>query len=42
VNDSAACAEELAGLLRRHQLRSHVNVIPWNPVDESGEGRAAA
>ena len=32
-----APAEELAGLLRRHDLRSHVNLIPWNPVDESGE-----
>ena len=29
-------AEELATLLRRHDLRSHVNLIPWNPVDESG------
>jgi hypothetical protein len=28
-------AEELASLLRRHDLMSHVNVIPWNPVDES-------
>ncbi|KAI3431690.1 hypothetical protein D9Q98_004736 [Chlorella vulgaris] len=35
VNDSAAHAEELAALLRRHDLRSHVNAIPWNPVDES-------
>lgn len=39
VNDSAAHAEELAALLRRHDLRSHVNAIPWNPVDESGEGQ---
>lgn len=37
VNDGAAHAQELGALLRRHDLRSHVNVIPWNPVDESGE-----
>lgn len=36
VNDSAANAQQLGALLRRHDLRSHVNVIPWNPVDESG------
>ncbi|KAL4440001.1 hypothetical protein ABPG75_003002 [Micractinium tetrahymenae] len=35
VNDSLAHAHELGALLRRHDLRSHVNVIPWNPVDES-------
>lgn len=28
-------ARELATLLRAHRLASHVNVIPWNPVDES-------
>lgn len=22
-------------LLRQHRLMSHVNLIPWNPVDES-------
>ena len=36
VNDGAAQAEELAALLRKYDLRSHVNLIPWNPVDESG------
>jgi 23S rRNA (adenine2503-C2)-methyltransferase len=36
VNDAAEQAEELAALLRRHGgMRSHVNLIPWNPVDES-------
>ena len=36
VNDSVACAEELAQLLKRYgSMKSHVNVIPWNPVDES-------
>ncbi|GAB4823741.1 hypothetical protein N2152v2_010787 [Parachlorella kessleri] len=37
VNDSPQHAEQLAALLRRHDadMRSHVNVIPWNPVDES-------
>ena len=28
-------AEELAVLLRRYDLRNHVNVIPWNPVADS-------
>ncbi len=28
-------AEELASLLKSHDLASHVNLIPWNPVDES-------
>ncbi|EFN52752.1 hypothetical protein CHLNCDRAFT_36696 [Chlorella variabilis] len=35
VNDGVGQAEELAALLRRHDLRSHVNLIPWNPVDDS-------
>lgn len=36
VNDGVAQAEELAAVLWRHgSMRSHVNVIPWNPVDES-------
>jgi len=36
INDGEAQAEELAGLLRWHgSMKSHVNVIPWNPVDES-------
>ncbi|GFH28344.1 radical_SAM domain-containing protein, partial [Haematococcus lacustris] len=28
-------ARELAELLRSYDLFSHVNVIPWNPVDDS-------
>lgn len=39
VNDSPALAEDLAVLLKRHDLRSHVNLIPWNPVDDSGYKR---
>ncbi|PSC68805.1 ribosomal RNA large subunit methyltransferase N [Micractinium conductrix] len=35
VNDQTQHAVELAALLKRHDLRSHVNLIPWNPVDES-------
>jgi len=35
VNDGDEHARELAALLQRHQLASHVNIIPWNPVDES-------
>jgi len=35
-NDGQEHAEELAALLRKHgNMRSHVNLIPWNPVDES-------
>ncbi|KAK9827990.1 hypothetical protein WJX81_005819 [Elliptochloris bilobata] len=35
VNDGAAQARELAALLGRYDLRSHVNLIPWNPVADS-------
>ncbi|GLC37888.1 hypothetical protein PLESTM_000659900 [Pleodorina starrii] len=35
VNDEVAHAHELTALLRRYDMMSHVNVIPWNPVDES-------
>ncbi|EFJ44993.1 hypothetical protein VOLCADRAFT_121224 [Volvox carteri f. nagariensis] len=35
VNDELEHARELTALLRRHDLMSHVNIIPWNPVDES-------
>ncbi|KAJ9518797.1 hypothetical protein QJQ45_026088, partial [Haematococcus lacustris] len=35
VNDSVEQARELAELLRSYDLFSHVNVIPWNPVDDS-------
>ena len=43
VNDAPEHARQLAALLRRHDaMRSHVNLIPWNPVDESGaRGRCA-
>lgn len=35
-NDGLEHAQELADLLRKHgNMRSHVNLIPWNPVDES-------
>ncbi|GBF88492.1 hypothetical protein Rsub_01205 [Raphidocelis subcapitata] len=35
VNDKPEHARELAALLRSYDLASHVNLIPWNPVDES-------
>ena len=35
-------AQELVALLRRHKLMSHVNLIPWNPVDESEYQRPKA
>lgn len=35
INDSDACAAELASLLKHHDLASHVNLIAWNPVDDS-------
>lgn len=41
VNDEAAHARQLGELLRRYDLASHVNVIPWNPVDESEFKRPA-
>ena len=34
VNDSVAAARELVGLAR--ELNAHVNLIPFNPVQESG------
>jgi hypothetical protein len=34
VNDSPAQATALAKLLRKFHVASHVNLIPWNPVDE--------
>ena len=39
INDSPVLAEQLSSLLKRFDLRSHVNLIPWNPVDESGYKR---
>jgi 23S rRNA (adenine2503-C2)-methyltransferase len=36
VNDGPEHAEELASLLRRHHgMKSHCNLIQWNPVDDS-------
>lgn len=35
VNDQHQHAAQLASLLRSHDMCSHVNLIPWNPVDES-------
>eukprot|EP00898_Chlorokybus_atmophyticus_P008080 jgi/Chlat1/8273/Chrsp78S09210 len=35
VNDQKAHAEELARLLRRWQPGSHVNLIPYNPIDDA-------
>jgi len=32
---AGAQARELAALLERYDLRSHVNLIPWNPVADS-------
>lgn len=32
-------AQELAALLKQHRLASHVNLIPWNPIDESSYKR---
>ena len=34
-NPVAQQAQQLADLLRAYDLMSHVNLIPWNPVDES-------
>lgn len=36
VNDDIQHARDLAALLKQYgNMKSHVNVIPWNPVDES-------
>lgn len=37
VNDGTEHAAELAALLRRYDLRGHVNLIPWNPVEEASD-----
>lgn len=39
VNDGDDQAERLAGLLRNHRLRAHVNVIPFNPIGVGVRGR---
>ncbi|KAK9790566.1 hypothetical protein WJX73_007496 [Symbiochloris irregularis] len=33
VNDSVEQAQALVKLLQRHKMRSHINLIPWNPVE---------
>ena len=33
VNDSDVHARQLANLLKRHQLRAKINLIPHNPAD---------
>lgn len=35
INDAPAHAKQLASLLRRARLSSHVNLIPYNTVDDS-------
>ena len=35
VNDSQAHAAQLARLLKRYDLRSHVNLIPFNPIGDA-------
>ncbi|KAI8465112.1 MAG: hypothetical protein J3K34DRAFT_438190 [Monoraphidium minutum] len=42
ANDQPSHARELAALLRSHNLASHVNLIPWNPVDDSDYKRPSA
>ncbi|KAF8066346.1 rlmN [Scenedesmus sp. PABB004] len=47
TNDTDDHARALAKLLRAHDLASHVNLIPWNPVKDSsyerpGPGRVKA
>lgn len=34
LNDSIAHAEELASLIKRHEVFAYVNLIPYNPVKE--------
>ena len=45
VNDSIQQAEELGRLLYKNKLASHVNIIPYNPVDDAPDfkrpGRAS-
>lgn len=44
VNDSQAHAAQLARLLKRYDLRSHVNLIPFNPIsgDDAGDGASSS
>lgn len=43
VNDQPQHAIELTRLLRQHRsMRCHVNLIPWNAVDDAGAWRMGA
>jgi len=35
INNSLEQAAQLAALIRERDMAAHVNLIPWNPVDES-------
>mmetsp|Transcript_2389 Transcript_2389/g.5988 ORF Transcript_2389/g.5988 Transcript_2389/m.5988 type:complete len:370 (+) Transcript_2389:3-1112(+) len=35
INNSPEQAAQLAALIRERDMAAHVNLIPWNPVDES-------
>ena len=35
VNDQDSHARELCSLLKQYDLLSHINIIPWNKIDES-------
>eukprot|EP00892_Ulva_mutabilis_P008955 jgi/Ulvmu1/6431/UM003_0060.1 len=39
VNDSPYQAQELARVLKQHRLATHVNLIPWNPVEDGDFSR---
>lgn len=41
VNDGLEQADKLANLLRQHDLRAHVNVIPFNPIGVGPRGGGA-
>lgn len=41
VNEEVKHAQQLGRLLKAYDMASHVNVIPWNPVDESEFQRPA-
>ena len=42
MNDAPSHAVELAALLASHRLTGHVNLIPYNPVDDSDYRRPSA
>ena len=35
VNDQDTHAKELCTLLKQYDLLSHINIIPWNKIDDS-------